>query len=185
MQIKLENISFSYGKRDIIKNLSLEINKGERVALTAESGKGKTTVARLVLGLEKPNSGKIYLPQRISAVFQEDRLFPAMDVIKNIDCVNPEKSNSYYLLERAGLSDISHKKVWQLSGGMKRRIAILRALNFDAEALVLDEPFNGLDYENKTKMANLILEVYGDKPILIISHSKEDAELLGAKTINI
>jgi NitT/TauT family transport system ATP-binding protein len=106
-------------------------------------------------------------------------------VRKNISVAAKENDKTEYLLKRANLELVADKKVWQLSGGMKRRIAILRALNFGADALILDEPFNGLDPQNKKLMADLILEEYRDKPILLISHIKEDAELLSAKTIKL
>lgn len=183
MPIKLQKVFFSYEDTPVLRDFSLEIADGEVVCLSGESGSGKTSVARLVLGLEKPQSGSVEAPEKIAAVFQEDRLFPAMSVRENIACVGGNKTEQ--LLETAGLSAVAGKRLWHLSGGMKRRVAILRAVNFGADALILDEPFNGLDAENKKTMAKLILEVYGNKPILLISHYPPDAELLGARVVNI
>lgn len=185
MSIKLENVTFSYADTPVLKNFSLEIKAGTPVCLSGESGSGKSTVARLVLGLEKAAVGRVKAPAKIAAVFQEDRLFPSLSVRKNISCVTKENDRAGELLKRAGLLDVANKKIWQLSGGMKRRVAILRAINYGADALVLDETFNGIDPENKKLMAELILEEYGDKPILLISHIPEDAELLSANTVKL
>lgn len=185
MSIKLEKVTFSYDGAPVLKDFSLEVKGGEVVALEGESGSGKTTVARLVLGLEKAKSGEVRVPNKIAAVFQEDRLLPTLTLRKNISVVAKQNDKTEYLLKRANLETVADKKVWELSGGMKRRAAILRALNFGADALILDEPFNGLDRENKELMAQLIMEEYKEKPILLITHIKEDAELFSARTVTI
>ena len=185
MSINLQNVTFSYKDTPVLEDFSLEVKGGEVIALEGESGSGKTSIARLILGLERADAGVVAAPQKIAAVFQEDRLFPTLTVRKNISVAAKENDKTEYLLKMANLESVADKKVWQLSGGMKRRIAILRALNFGADALILDEPFNGLDPQNKKLMADLILEEYRDKPILLISHIKEDAELLSAKTIKL
>lgn len=184
MAIKLKNLSFSYGDTPVLKDFSLTVEKNDRVLISGPSGAGKTTLFRLILGLEKATSGDISVPEKISAVFQEDRLFEGASVIKNLASTGP-KEEAERLLALAGLSGVKTKLPAELSGGMKRRVAILRALNFDADALLLDEPFNGLDDDNKKIMADLILEKYGDKPMLLISHNKEDALLLGARIVNL
>ncbi len=182
MPIILDSVSFSYGDRQILSDFSLSIPDGGRVCLSGPSGCGKTTVGRLVLGLLTPSSGSISVPERVSAVFQEDRLFKAAGALRQISAVGSEQGASE-LLREAGLEGIAHMRTAQLSGGMKRRLAILRALNFDSSALLLDEPFNGLDSDNRALMSRMILERFGDKPILMISHNPEDAALLGAELI--
>ena len=185
MSIKLENVTFSYKGTPVLESFSLEVKRGEAVALQGASGSGKTSIARLILGLETVIGGSVQAPEKIAAVFQEDRLLPTLTVRKNISIVAKENDRSDYLLKRANLEAVADKKVWQLSGGMKRRVAILRAINYGADAIILDEAFNGLDRENKVLMAELILEEYKDKPILLISHIKEDAEIFSAREVKI
>ncbi len=184
MTIKLDSVSFSYNGKPVLSDFSLTVTNGERVCLVGESGAGKTTLFRLILGLEKADKGDVSVPQKISTVFQEDRLFKGVSVVKNIASTGSQK-NAEILLEKAGLIDIADKSIDQLSGGMMRRIAILRALNFDADALLLDEPFNGLDDENKKIMTDMILDTFAGKPILIISHNPQDSALLGAEQVEI
>ena len=181
--IELNNVSFSYGERQVLDGFSLCIGEGDRVCLTGASGCGKTTVLRLVLGLIKPSVGTVKAPKRISAVFQEDRLFKTGDVLRQIS-VTGTYDGARELLGKAGMSDIAHMHIDELSGGMRRRVALLRALNFDADAIVLDEPFNGIDEKNRETAARLILEKFGDKPILLISHIADDAKLLEAVSVD-
>lgn len=187
--IELKNVSFSYGEQTILNEFNLTINDGECVQLLGISGSGKTTVARLILGLEIAQSGNIVVPQKISAVFQEDRLLENLDVLKNIRLVLEKEQYAYAdnLLKELGLWNIRKKRVSALSGGMKRRVAIIRAIAFGGDALILDEPFNGLDLNNKKIVCDIIKREFIDKnkPVLLITHIKEDAELLNAKTVNI
>ncbi len=187
--IELKNISFSYGEQQILKNFNLLVNGGECVQLYGISGSGKTTAARLILGLETADGGNIIVPQKISTVFQEDRLLENLDVQKNIRLVLSKEQYSFAdnLLKEFGLHDVRKKRVSELSGGMKRRVALARAIAYGGDALILDEPFNGLDTENKIIAANIIKREFIDKnkPVLLITHIIEDAQLLNAKIISI
>lgn len=187
--ISLNNISFSYGTDIILSDFNLEVKNGECVQLLGASGSGKTTVARLILGLEKANCGNILVPQKMSVVFQEDRLIESLDVQKNLRLVLNKNQYSFAnaLLKEFGLFDIRKKRVSKLSGGMKRRIALIRAIAFCGDALILDEPFNGLDFENKKLAATVINRefILKNKPVLLITHVGEDADLLNAKTVSI
>ncbi len=187
--IELKNISFSYGEQLILKNFNLSVNDSECVQLYGVSGSGKTTVARIILGLENARSGNVVVPQNVSTVFQEDRLLENVDVQKNIRLVlsKEQYALSDSLLKEFGLYDVRKKRVSTLSGGMKRRVALVRAIAYGGDALILDEPFNGLDADNKRIAANIIKREFIDKnkPVLLITHIKEDAQLLDAKTVNI
>ncbi len=187
--IELKHINFSYGNQQVLKDFNLTVNDGECVHLSGISGSGKTTAARLILGLEEPQIGSITAPKKISCVFQEDRLIENLSVINNIRM--PLKSEQYpiadELLKKANLSDIAKKRVNELSGGMKRRIAIIRAIAYGGDALILDEAFTGIDYENKLIIADIVKQEFLDKgkSVLMITHIKEDADILGARIINI
>lgn len=187
--IKLKNISFSYGNLQILKNFNLTVNGGECIQLFGISGSGKTTVSRIILNLEDTYIGNVIVPQKISVVFQEDRLLENSDVQKNVRLVlNKEQYPlTDNLLKEFGLYDVRKKRISTLSGGMKRRVALARAIAYGGDALILDEPFNGLDADNKWIAASIIKREFLDKnkPVLLITHVKEDAELLNAKIINI
>lgn len=187
--IELKNIEFSYGQQKILKDFSLSINDGQCVQLSGVSGSGKTSVARLILGLEKPQKGQIIAPPKISCVFQEDRLLENLDAQKNIRLVLSKDKYALAddLLKLFGLYEHRKKKVSQLSGGMKRRISLIRAITYGGDALILDEAFTGLDLENKRIAADVIKREFLDKnkSILLISHVTEDGDLLNAKIVNI
>ena len=187
--INVKNLNFSYGDNEVLTNFNLTVNDGECVQLFGISGSGKTTVLRLILGLEKPHSGNVTAPENISVVFQEDRLLENVDVQSNIRLVLPKEQYSFAdnLLKEFDLYNIRKKRVSELSGGMKRRVALIRAIAFAGDVLILDEPFNGLDYNNKIIAAKIIKRefIQKNKPVLLITHISEDADLLNAKTINL
>ena len=183
--INLNNVSFSYGDKKILENFNLKVEAGERICLFGESGKGKTTVLRLILGLEIPNSGNAVIEGKASVVFQENRLLPFETVLDNIRTVKGDEEKARKLLEKFGLADYAEKYPRSLSGGMKRRVAIIRALCSEFDFLVLDEPFAGLDKENIELAAQIINEYSKDKAIILVTHSEWEASLLGAKIVNI
>ncbi len=187
--IELNNINFSYGNKQIINNFSLKVNKNERICLYGESGCGKTTVLKIISGLLKPQSGSVNLPNKVSYVFQEDRLIPNLSVLKNLTLFLPKdkKELAEELIKQVGLAEFINKKPDELSGGMKRRLAIIRAIAFDGDALLLDEPFNCLDIDNKILMSDLIKKAFTDKnkPVIMVSHVDEDIEILNAKKVNL
>ncbi len=183
--IDIKNITFSYSERPLIRDFSLKIDDGTRIAISGNSGCGKSTLFRLITGLETPQSGEIVKPDKISVVFQEDRFVESISLKKNLQTVlNDEQyNNALVMLKTVGLEEFLNEKMIKFSGGMSRRAAIVRALAFNGDALLLDECFNGIDDKNKTVCTKLILEKFKDKPIIIISHSDEDISLLGAEKI--
>ncbi len=187
--IEFKNVSFSYGDLQVLKDFNLTVNGGECVQLYGVSGSGKTTVSRLISGLDTADSGNIIVPQKISIVFQEDRLLENLDIQKNVRLVLSKEQYPIAdsLLKEFGLYAVRKKRISELSGGMKRRVAIIRAVAFGGDALILDEPFNGLDTENKIIAANIIKREFlqKNKPVLLITHIKEDAELLDARIIEL
>ena len=181
--MEVRGLSFSYGEKEILKDFSLSLPAGKRVCVMGESGRGKTTLMRLLSGLEKPMKGSItYAPdERPSVVFQEDRLLPWFSALRNVEevyCPDRCLVSPRELLCDMELEDSLDKLPKELSGGMQRRVAIARALAFGGSPLLLDEPFKGLDPEMRERIAAKVLERSDGAAILLISHDPHEAELL-------
>lgn len=177
----------AYGEKTVLRDFNASLAPGGRYALMGPSGVGKTTLVRLILGLEKPDSGEICnVPVRKSAVFQESRLIPQLTLRGNLRLVLgehfPEEKISA-MLARLCLTDCVSLPAANLSGGQQRRAALARALLYGGELLVLDEPFTGLDAENRQRALEAILDCTSDTLVLLVTHSLEDAEALGAEVI--
>ncbi len=195
--IVFEKVSFSYGPRQVLSDLSFSIGAHERVAILGGSGDGKTTILKLILGLLKPDSGKIYIDGeditekdehelrevriKFSIVFQEGALFDSLDVKENV---------AFCLREYAHLSEEEIDKhvrklleeaiglmPEQLSGGMHRRVAIMRSLaGCDPKMFLYDEPTTGLDPVNADLICRLILDLATNgKGIVVVTHKVFDA----------
>ncbi len=183
--IEIKNLSFSYGENKIFNNLNLKVNKGERIILRGESGVGKTTLLRLILGLEKANEGEINLNgAKVSVVFQEDRLLPFKTVKENLTLFADEEI-VLDSLDKLGLFEAVNLYPAELSGGMARRVAIARALSIEADIYILDEAFTGLDTENIEKAARFINEKTAGKILICVSHNEKDASLLNTTVLDI
>ena len=156
----------------------------------APSGVGKTTLLQILMGLEKPDSGTVSLPSncRWAAVFQEDRLLEHLDAMENLKFVlgnDIDLTDAKSLLEDLGLTELEGKLVRDYSGGMKRRLALARALLAPADALALDEPFSGLDEDNREKAIDCIRRRAEGKPVLLVTHNEDDVAGLNAKLIRL
>lgn len=183
--IEIKNLSFSFGAHKIFDNLCLKIEDGERVILSGASGVGKTTLLRLILGLEKAKSGTVDTENaKISAVFQEDRLLPFKTVMENLTLFTDEK-NAAECLAALQIAEANGLYPAELSGGMARRVAIARALSVDADIYIFDEAFTGLDEENKAIAADFINKKTAGKILIAVSHDSADAALLNAKILDI
>ena len=167
----------------MLERFSLTIAPGETVALMGASGCGKSTAGKVFLGLLEADAGEIKRPKRMGAVFQEDRLCKGFDAVTNIAMVTGDRKAAEEALEEVGLSDMKGKPVAALSGGMKRRVATLRALLSDGEVLVLDEPFTGLDAASKQKVLHYVKEKIKGRSVLLITHNKEEAVYLADRTM--
>lgn len=182
MMIRLRDVSLHYGKKAVLDHFSLELPAEGATCLLGPSGCGKTTLLRLLGGLIQPQSGKLEgLPTRPGFLFQEDRLLPTLDILGNIMAVTTEK-NARHWLEQVGLGKEAHALPGELSGGMRRRAALARALAYDCDLLLLDEPFTGLNPELVEAMSRLCRA--RGLPILAVTHTLRDAELLGARTLH-
>ena len=146
--LMIKEITKSYGKQKVLENISFNLNESERICIYGKSGIGKTTLLRIIAGLEKADSGKITFVGKVSMVFQEDRLLENTDVYTNLYCVlgsRFDKAEVDMHLKEVGLEGAGNKLVSELSGGMKRRVAIVRCMMKSSEIILLDEPFKGLD----------------------------------------
>ena len=178
-QIVVSDVCKSYDGRPILRNVSFTAGTDRPTCLRAPSGTGKTTLLRLLLGLERPDSGTITLPEpcRWAAVFQENRLLEHLDAMANLRfAAGPalEKERARRLLEELGLEEAGGKLVRAYSGGMKRRLALARALLVPCDALALDEPFAGLDADNRRRAWACVEREAAGKIVLLSSH--EDLE---------
>ena len=185
--IKIENLSFSYGKKSVIENLSLELPDRGVFALMGPSGCGKTTLLYLISGLLKAKTGKIQRDSdKIAYSFQEPRLLEQKSALENVKFVLNDKDKDKIAL--SFLTDLSleaeaNTLPRQLSGGMKQRVSLARALAFDGDVSLFDEPFNGLDEAIKERTAALLRKKGEDSLVILITHSADDAKLCGAQIL--
>lgn len=194
--IDLSNVCFSYNKgvdEELINDLSLHIPAGDRVCIMAPSGTGKTTLLNLLTGGLKPDCGIISFEVdtgdgvNISMVFQEDRLCSEYTAAYNIalglkrGCRKTDLIQSH--LEQLGMGESIFADVKEMSGGMKRRVAIVRAVMSPSSVLILDEPFASLDEELKDRTAEYIIENLNGRTLVVVSHDEKDAERLNARIL--
>ncbi|MBO5769946.1 MAG: ATP-binding cassette domain-containing protein [Spirochaetales bacterium] len=172
----------AFGDKVIFNNFKLEIPEGVTIAIEGPSGKGKTTLLRILSGLDKDFDGAIEnMPKKPIILFQEDRLVETISLESNLLMVSDDKERINYLLKELRLDGELKNKISSFSGGMKRRAAILRALLADCDALFLDEPFKGLDGALKESVAALIRRENKGKTLILITHDRIEAELLNAE----
>lgn len=189
--LQLKDIRKNYEEGDhvvrALRGISLQFRKSEFVSILGPSGCGKTTLLSLLLGLEAPDQGEILGLEglRKSAVFQEDRLCENAGAVSNIRLVNPAltKGETEGMLRELGLSDSLRQPVRTLSGGMKRRVAILRALAADYDVLFCDEPFKGLDQDTKTLVMGYFVRKTQGKTVILVTHDKSEAQALGGELL--
>lgn len=184
--IIFKDISKSYGNRTVLKNFNIEIREGQTTFVLGKSGSGKTTFSKIVLGLEKIDTGEIsgLDGKKISVVFQEDRLMENMTIGSNFKMTVNSHINSKQIIEKMekiGLFQSLETKISELSGGMKRRISILRAFLIEFDLIVMDEPFRGLDDETKKIVMNFVIQNIKGKTAIIITHNKDEVEYFAEK----
>lgn len=184
--IECKNLCFSYGEKEIIKNFSANFEVGERVCIKGESGKGKTTLLRLLCSLEKPTSGSVKLKNspKIGFVFQEDRLLPWATAKENVSLVSNEEAAERWL-SAFGLTDSLKKYPSELSGGMCRRVALARAVAFEPNILILDEAFKGLDDKLKESTMKILAEHFSNALIIFTSHDSKEIDFFSTRIIEI
>lgn len=166
-----KNISKCFGEQQILSHVSAEYKAAQTYYFRTPSGSGKTTYFRILAGMERPDTGGVTgLWERISMVFQEDRLCEDYDAVKNVELVTGNREYArkqlLYLLDEADLS----KPCRELSGGMKRRVALVRAYAADSDILLLDEPFTGLDSQTRERVLAYMEKEQKDRTVLLATH---------------
>ena len=158
--IELNHISKRFGDKVVLDDVSLFVKKGEFVTILGPSGCGKTTLLRLLLGLKRPDSGVLEGVEqlRCSAVFQEDRLCETLSAIENVALICKHKDRISRHLQTLGIvPQEQYKPVRELSGGQRRRVALVRAILFASDFIIMDEPFKGLDADTRAKAVAYVL----------------------------
>lgn len=186
--LMIKEITKSYGKQKVLENISFNLNESERICIYGKSGIGKTTLLRIIAGLEKADSGKITFVGKVSMVFQEDRLLENTDVYTNLYCVlgsRFDKAEADMHLKEVGLEGAGNKIVSELSGGMKRRVAIVRCMMKSSEIILLDEPFKGLDTILKDNIIRYMVKYLNGRAVIMVTHDISEAEKIQAEIIEI
>ena len=198
-KIKIKNLIFSYpnSEKTALNDINLTINQGEFVTICGKSGCGKSTLLRIIGNLDKPTSGTIEYrdgaDQQMGFVFQDSVLLPWKNVRQNAEFPlviqkkqtkeNEEKLDE--LLELAGLSEFKTALPRELSGGMKQRVSIVRALSYDAPLLLMDEPFGALDALTRDHLNEELLKIWQKtkKTVIFVTHSIEEATFLSDRVL--
>jgi ABC-type Fe3+/spermidine/putrescine transport system ATPase subunit len=197
-----QKIIKEFSDKRILDSISLSADKGEFVSILGESGSGKTTLLKIIAGLIRPQSGKVYLEQdditnlvpqkrEIAMVFQDLLLFPHLNVLENIEFslkvkgVNCDRRKvaALELLDYVRLNGFERRYPHEISGGQKQRVAISRALISSPKALLLDEPFSSLDTNLRMEMSDFIKSIQRDRGIttIMVTHDREEAMRLSDK----
>ena len=187
--LTIEHLTKQFGEKTLFRDLCLTV-EGPAV-LWAPSGWGKTTLLRILMGLDTPTAGRVRGVGRAAAVFQEDRLCPQLTALQNVTLVLPGSEKQYkrqievdfqqFGMDAAALA----LPAARLSGGQKRRTALLRALWAPSDTLLLDEPFTGMDPDTLAAAAALLRTRCGTEPVLLATHDREAIRLLGRPVIEL
>jgi len=200
MTVTLKNVSYSFqkGERPVLSNLNLQIQQGEFVSIIGKSGVGKSTIFKLLTGLLKQDEGEIFInnktvsPGDVGYMPQKDLLLPWRTILQNVMISSEIQKDSSLTeaqaktwLQRVGLIDYANAYPRELSGGMRQRVAFLRALLTGKDVLLLDEPFGALDTFTKKEMQSWLLSLWQDlnKTVVFITHDLEEAIFLSDRIL--
>lgn len=191
--ITIKNVNKTYNNLTALHNVSLDIKQGEFIALVGMSGGGKSTLLRLIAGLEQPTNGSVQINSTdtkslIRVMFQEDRLLPWMSVLDNLSFGSKDKNTKAHakeLLDLVELGDYADHFPNQLSGGQKQRVALARALMSHPKILLLDEPLGALDALTRCKMQDLILDICQKQNLttILVTHDVEEAARMADRIV--
>jgi len=191
--ISIQNVNKIYNDLTALHDVNLDISQGEFIALVGMSGGGKSTLLRLIAGLEKPTTGNVEIESSndqslMRVMFQEDRLLPWMSVLDNLSFGSKNKDmqiQAIKLLDLVELGDYADHFPNQLSGGQKQRVALARALMTNPKILLLDEPLGALDALTRRKMQDLILNICKKQHLttILVTHDVEEAARMADRII--
>lgn len=184
--IRFENVCLTYGDRTVLRNVTLHVPPGGRVALMGPSGCGKTSLLQLAAGLKKPASGAVRSnARRLAYAFQEPRLLPRLTAVQNVNAVLADAPDTLpramEWLEAVGLAEAADKLPYQLSGGMAQRVNLARALAYEGDLLLLDEPLKELDEARRDDILFLLQRHAADRTLLVTTHDPHAAEALAER----
>lgn len=199
MELHINKISKSYGSLTVLHNITMTLQQDICYCLMSPSGSGKTTLLRILMGLEHPDSGSVTISSpgkqlvsisslKVSAVFQEDRLVSFLSPVENVRLTAGafmEPSLIRQEMKKLLPEECLDRPVSTLSGGMKRRTAILRAMLTPSELLLMDEPFTGLDEEMRRHVIAYIRQTRGQRFLLVATHQAEEVQLLDGQIITL
>ena len=189
--LKLTDVSFSYEQKPVLKDLSLALSRGERLAIMGPSGCGKSTLLNLIAGLLSPTGGRIESQfQKIAYVFQEPRLLPWLNIEQNIRAVLPKAADNQQIrdvLQTVGLEESHLHYPDELSGGMKIRASLARALAYGGDLFLLDEPFAALDKELRIELLEVLCQYLkqNQAAAVLVTHQREDAEAFSDRILEL
>ena len=186
--LKAVDITKRFGENTILENFSHEFTEGKATAILGRSGGGKTTLLNILMGLLAPDSGNVIREGRISAIFQEDRLCENLTASANIRLVTGKRLTKAQIAEElaeVGLGGCENKPVRELSGGMKRRVALLRALLTEYGILFADEPFKGLDEVTRADVMRYFKRKTAGKTVVFVTHDSVESDTLADEVIHL
>ena len=189
MGIRIENFKKSYGDKQVFDGLNIEFEANEVNCVMGRSGCGKTTLINAIMGIDKDYEGTIEgVPDHLGVVFQENRLCEDFSVLSNIRMVCDDSVTREDIcrnLEEVELGDNPDTPVKDLSGGMKRRVALVRALMSKGELLIFDEPFKGLDEDTREQVAKYVLANRKNRTVIMVTHDPEEVQMLGGRVFTL
>ena len=182
--IRIKNLKKAYGETVVFSDFNLDIENGKTTAIMGESGCGKTTLLKILSSMTGYEGEIENMPEKISYVFPEDRLIKHLTVLENLKLVASE-SDALKYLEKVNLTEFKNAYPLELSSGMARRVAILRAFLYGGEVLFLDEPFKTLDIKNKYLIMDFFktLNEEKKKTVLLITHDISETEMIADKIV--
>lgn len=189
MNINIKGLYKSYENRPIFENLNMQFSSEKPTCIMGSSGIGKTTLMSIILGIATPDKGTVEITDGdiFSAVFQEDRLCEELSAMMNV-AITANKTDANLIINNfkiLGLEEENLRRpVKELSGGQRRRVAILRAIMAESDGIIMDEPFKGLDVDTKQAVTAFITNNLNGRLLLVITHDKADAKLLNANVVD-